>query len=366
MDLNSEYLNKEILTYIGNKRSLLREIDDQIAYVSKELKKDKLVTADLFSGSGIVSRLLKEHSSFIVSNDLEAYSKVINECFLSNGDSFDIKYYNELLKEINHKIQEKPISGIITKMYSPKNEYKISKSDRVFYTKENALFIDSFRYYIDLIVPNSYKKYFLALLLIESSIHVNTSGVFKGFYKDKTTGVGKFGGKAENALSRIKGKIEIGSPIFSENKCDFKVFQEDSLILSKKIKKMDLVYLDPPYNQHPYGSNYFMLNVILNNKEPSDVSEVSGIPKNWNHSKFNKSKDALTSLEQVVKNLDSKFILISYNNEGFIKYDELVSMLKKYGSIKVKSILYNTFRGSRNLNERNIHTSEFLFLLRKD
>ncbi|MDR0684304.1 MAG: DNA adenine methylase [Spirochaetaceae bacterium] len=37
----------------------------------------------------------------------------------------------------------------------------------------------------------------------------------------------------------------------------------DSNKIINNIPEVDLAYLDPPYNQHPYGSNYFMLNLIL-------------------------------------------------------------------------------------------------------
>ena len=88
-----EYLTKQIVTYIGNKRELLDEIEEQVNYVSKQLKKEKLVCLDLFSGSGIVARMLKSHSSKIMTNDLELYSKVINECFLSNQSELDVQTY---------------------------------------------------------------------------------------------------------------------------------------------------------------------------------------------------------------------------------------------------------------------------------
>lgn len=202
-------------------------------------------------------------------------------------------------------------------------------------------------------------------MITEASIHVNTSGVFKGFYKDKITGIGKFGGSGENALSRIKGKIQLKMPILSNVVSNYLVYREDALNISSSLKGLDLVYLDPPYNQHPYGSNYFMLNLIIENKNPGNISKVSGIPERWNHSAFNRKKDALISMEQIIKTLDTKFALVSYNNEGFISYDEMESMLKKYGKVKSKQIVYNTFRGSRNLRNRNIHTNEFLFLLDK-
>ena len=363
---SKDYLSKQIITYIGNKRELLNEIESEVLFVCKKLNKDKLVCLDLFSGSGVVARFLKQYSSLIIANDLEAYSRVINECFLSNKSEFNEELFNEYLKEINRRIVEKPINGIIRKYYSPKNDKKIVAEDRVFYTNENATYIDSFRFYIDEVVPESYKKYFLALLLTEASIHVNTCGVFKGFYKDTDTGIGKFGGKAENALVRIKGSINIVPPVLSEFESAYKVYQEDANELAEELKDLDLVYLDPPYNQHPYGSNYFMLNIILRNKIDGNMSKVSGIPDDWNHSIYNKKLTALNGMRDIISKLDSKFVLISYNNEGFITFDEMKSMLSEFGKVKEKRIKYNTFRGSRNLRERSIYTNEFLFLLEKE
>ena len=363
---NKEYLNKQIITYIGNKRGLLLEIEYMVKLVMSKLKKDKLITADLFSGSGIVSRFLKQYSSTIIANDLEAYSKVINECFLSNKSEFDVDYFNKLLNQINKNITLKPIKGLIRNYYSPKNDENILRDDRAFYTNENAIYIDSFRYYIDKIVPNNYKKYFLAVLLVEASIHVNTGGVFKGFYKDSKTGIGKFGGNEENALSRIKGKINIQAPFLSNYETIYKVYQEDANSLASKLKGFDLIYLDPPYNQHPYGSNYFMLNVIVNNSIDGSLSKVSGIPNDWNRSIFNKKKLSLDGLKDIISKIDSKFFLISYNNEGFISYEEMKKMLSSFGNVIDKKITYNVYRGSRNLKNRNKYTNEYLFLLEKE
>lgn len=361
-----DYLTKQIITYIGNKRELLKEIEEEVVFVCNKLEKNKLVCLDLFSGSGVVARFLKQHSSKIIANDLEAYSKVINECFLSNKSEFDVIQFHEYLSEINRRISEKPIKGIIRKNYSPKNDKKITVDDRVFYTNGNATYIDSFRYYIDEVVPENYKKFFLALLLTEASIHVNTCGVFKGFYKDTDTGIGKFGGKAENALVRIKGEIKIEAPVLSNFETEYEVYQEDANKLAEELKGLDLVYLDPPYNQHPYGSNYFMLNIILKNKIDGNMSKVSGIPDDWNHSIYNKKQTALEGMRDIISKLNAKFVLISYNNEGFISFEEMKNMLSEFGNVKEKRIKYNTFRGSRNLRERSIYTNESLFLLEKE
>jgi adenine-specific DNA-methyltransferase len=152
----------------------------------------------------------------------------------------------------------------------------------VFYTVDNARRIDIIRDFINT-VNEDYKKYFMAQLLSEASIHTNTAGIFKGFYKDNKTGLGKYGGSGENALSRILGKINITHPTLSNFETEYKVYQEDANILVNKLKNedIDITYIDPPYNQHPYGSNYFMLNVILNQfVDENNISRVSGIPTN--------------------------------------------------------------------------------------
>lgn len=364
---NPDFLATQIITYIGNKRSLLSNIENEILEIQDILKKDKLSTLDLFSGSGIVSRLLKKYSKTQIANDLENYSYVINDAFLTNKNDFDEEKFDSLFAEIQSRIENEKHEGIITKNYAPKNDDKIEKDERVFYTHENALRIDTYRKLIDESCKDAtIKKFFLASLITESSVHVNTSGVFKGFYKDKTTGIGCFGGKGKDAISRIKGKIELKKPVLSNFSSDVVLYKEDAVSLSEKLKNLDIAYLDPPYNQHPYGSNYFMLNLILENRIESDVSKVSGIPSGWNRSSFNRRKDALSSLEKIVSNLDSKFIIISYNSEGFISFDEMKEMLEKYGKLKTVSIKYNTFRGSRNLSARDIHVSEYLFVLKKD
>lgn len=363
---NPDFLKTQIITYLGNKRSLIKIIEKEVVKISEKLNKKKMICADIFSGSGIVSRMLKSHSSLLIANDLENYSCVINSCYLSNKSEYPQKKCNKIREEIIKSCENEKISGIIAENYAPKNDENIQKGERVFYTHENAILIDTYRKLIDdFVLEENLKKYFLAPLITESSIHVNTSGVFKGFYKDKNTGVGCFGASGKNALPRIFGKIELKEPIFSNFESDLQIFQKNAVELSKEIKNLDIAYLDPPYNQHPYGSNYFMLNLILKNQLDVEISKISGITQDWNRSVFNKPKLALKAMEEIISNLDTKFAIISYNSEGFISFEEMKTMLEKYGKLKTVEIKYNTFRGSRNLRERDIHVSEFLFILEK-
>jgi len=360
----NEYLTQQLITYIGNKRALLGFIGEGIKKVQKKIHKKKLRMFDVFSGSGIVARYFKQFSELLIVNDLEKYSTIINECYLSNESELNTfllrKHYFEIIEEIDKNLKK----GIISELYAPKNDKNIKPNERVFYTSRNAMYIDTARNFIEA-VPSQYQKYFLAPLLAEASVHANTSGIFKGFHKNKKTGIGQFGGSNSDALLRIKGDIVLPFPVFSNFNCDYKVYNGDSNVIVKETPEVDLAYLDPPYNQHPYGSNYFMLNLILDYKYPESTSKISGIPENWNRSNYNKSQKALQSLTELVEGIKAKFVLISFNSEGFIAVEQMKEMLNKLGKLQVLETNYNTFRGGRNLNNREIHVKEYLYLLEK-
>jgi adenine-specific DNA-methyltransferase len=359
-----EYLTQQLITYIGNKRTLLAFIGDEIRKIQKRLNKNKLKMLDCFSGSGIVSRYFKQFSELLIVNDLERYAAVINNCYLSNKKELDMpllhEYYHEIIQQANSHL----IKGIIAELYAPQDDANIQPDERAFYTSRNAMYIDTVRTLIEKI-PEKDKKYFLSPLLSEASIHANTSGVFKGFYKNKETGIGQFGGKNKDALLRITGDINLPFPVFSSFDCDTIIYNEDANKIIHFLPEVDVAYLDPPYNQHPYGSNYFMLNLILEYKYPKNISKISGIPENWNRSNYNKENYALQTLAELVVNIKAKYVIISFNSEGFINTEQMKTMLKHIGKVHILETKYNTFRGGRNLKTREIHVKEYLYLLEK-
>ena len=359
-----EYLTHQLITYIGNKRALLGFIGDGVKKVQKKLCKSKLTIFDAFSGSGIVARYFKQFSELLVVNDLENYSAVINRCYLSNQNEIDLNllrgYYKDICGEASRHLK----AGIISELYAPKDDGDIKPGERVFYTPRNAMYIDTVRQLIDTI-PSEYRDFFLAPLLSEASIHVNTSGVFKGFYKNRETGIGQFGGMNRDALLRITKDMRLPFPVFSNFSCETIVRNGDANEVIKDLPEVDLAYLDPPYNQHPYGSNYFMLNLIVDYRHPESTSKISGIPENWNRSNYNKQKYALRALAELVENIKAKYVMISFNSEGFIGIDQMKDMLERIGQVQVLETKYNAFRGSRNLNNREMHVKEYLYLLEK-
>lgn len=361
---NPAFLKEQILTYLGNKRSLLDFIGRGVNAAKSELGRDKISCVDIFSGSGVVARYLKRHASFLAANDLELYSQISNRCYLANANAEFLtdlrREYENLTREISRNLR----AGFIAELYAPANDDKILPGERAFYTRKNAVFIDTARELIAK-MPADLQPFFIAPLLYEASNRANTSGVFKGFYKNKQ-GVGQFGGEGKNALKRITSEISLPFPVFSAFEAPFEVYRRDANELARELDGVDLVYLDPPYNQHPYGSNYFMLNLIASYERPSEISAVSGIAKDWNRSAYNQKSRAAEAFFELVSRLKTKFALISYNCEGFISQGEFEKNLSKMGRLEVFTQKYNAFRGSRNLSERNLHVTEFLYVLKKD
>src|SRR3990167_6119574 len=366
LDLKDPFFSSHLITYIGNKRRLLPFLYQGFSKVRDRIGKRKLVVFDGFVGSGAVARLLKAFASEIHVNDLEDYSETVNRAYLANRSEINIEELEKHIDWLNKnklKIKSKK-PGFIEKNYAPKNDKNVQDGERVFYTNINARIIDNVRKLIDKI-PEPYRHFCLASLLIKASIHNNTSGVFKGFHKKN--GIGHFGGQGENALTRIKQEIVLDTPIFSDFECPVFVYKRDinELVNDARLPVFDLVYYDPPYNQHPYGSNYFMLNIINNGKEREIQNGVSGIAKEWNKSAYNKKRVAEESMDKLLKDTRANFIAISYNDEGIIPIENFKNILSQYGKWELMKQDYNTYRGSRNLCNRNIKVKEFLWILEK-
>ena len=362
---NPEYLSRQLITYIGNKRALLGQIGGAVEQVKRRLGKDRLRIFDAFSGSGVVSRFFKAHSSLLISNDLERYAVVIGRCYLRNRSTVDLAELTRVVADLNARVDTEALPpGFIEELYSPRDETRITREDRVFYTKSNARRLDNYRRLVDTL-PSDTRDLLLGPLLSRASVHANTAGVFKGFYKDRLTGIGRFGGSGSDALVRIMGEIRLDVPVLSNFECEYSVLQEDANAAARRLRGLDLVYVDPPYNQHPYGSNYFMLDLLVRYQHPERISRVSGIPADWQRSGYNVRARSLPLLKELLETVDAPFLLVSFNNEGFISTDEMRGMLKGIGRADVLETRYNAFRGSRNFDNRPIHVTEQLFLVER-
>ncbi|MEZ6195412.1 MAG: DNA adenine methylase [Planctomycetota bacterium] len=362
-DLESDHLTRQLITCIGNKRALLEPIEEAIREARRRLGGRKLRAVDAFAGSGVVSRLLVRHASHLVSNDLEDYAAALGRCFLRDRRRVDLGDLERIVADLNARVDHEPLApGFVRELYAPRDEAEIRAEDRVFYTVENARRLDDYRRRLDELDRDRFDL-LIGPLLARASVHANTAGVFKGFYKDRRTRIGRYGGSGADALTRIRGEIRLEVPVLAEHDCEVEVSRRDANELAREAGAFDLAYLDPPYNQHPYGSNYFMLNLLLHYRRPDATSRVSGIPRDWRRSGYNVRRRSEGLLRELVANLDARFVLVSFNDEGFIAPDAMRTLLAEHGRVEEIARRHAAFRGSRNLASRALHVTEHLFLV---
>ena len=355
-----DYLSKQILTYMGNKRKLIPHISNTLDIVIDEIinellpesgKEKKLVMADAFSGTGIVSRLMKTKCQRLYSNDIAGYARTLNECFLSNVNVKEEKQILEMFKEANKFAYNSETDDIVPKWISRHwaPDIDIKKDQRTYFTPRNGLLIDKYRFFINNYVSKKYQCYLLSSLLIESSIHNNTNGQFSAYFKDKN-GIGKFGGENSIDINRITQEIKLEMPTLYNNNCESIVSRLDVEEWLGTIPEVDIIYIDPPYNKHPYCIYYFMLDII-NDWDTSAVVPATnrGQPKNWTVSDFNSYKHAEKAFVTMLDKIRAKYVMLSYNNKGIIPIARLESILCSKGDVKVYPVKHNVYNRLKGL-----------------
>jgi len=346
----NDYLTTQIITYMGNKRKLLYKIDDIISDLETKEGGRKLTIGDGFSGSGIVSRLFKLRAQKLFTNDISDYSETLNRCYLTNINPEEEVKIKEYIKTANKHADNKTSKynkPFISGNWAPIGQIK--KGDRVYFTEENGIRIDIYRNYIETI-PLQYRPFLLASLLVESSIHNNTNGQFSAFYKNAD--IGQYGGKNGIDLKRITQPITLQFPVYVNNTCEIDIQKMDVNQWIRTIPEVDIMYFDPPYNKHPYSIFYFMLNIINNWKIKEDIPKTyRGQPLNWEKSLYNSSKHAEKSLEDLIQNTKSKYILLSYNSGGIISHANMKKLLEKYGQLEILYVPHKTYNRLKGISE---------------
>jgi adenine-specific DNA-methyltransferase len=383
LDPNTPYLTQQIIAYIGNKRRLLDLIHRGIRSCYPRDIPEGLRFFDVFSGSGIVARLGKHLGFEVTANDWEYYSYILNRGYLAIDPSHldclfgGEKEFSRLLCRLNELPSLPEEQAYIARYYSA-HDRDINKADfrreRLFYTRENGQRIDRVRQYIqeeyrgdDRAVQ---RDLLTALLLYEASTHTNTSGVFKAFHKG-------FGGHGRDAMKRITAPITLTAPPLIAAKHPVRLYREDANVLVKKpgLGSFDLVYLDPPYNQHQYGSNYHMLNTIaLWDKIPAPLElnsrgilrEKAAIRKDWvkTRSDYCYQETAVSSFRDLLDNLDARNFIISYSTDGIIPFEVMKDLCIRRGEISLVTNEYTTYRGGRQSNSRRTGNIEFVLVVR--
>jgi len=339
------------LNYIGSKFQLLDWIEEQIKEKTGWASfKDKVV-GDLFSGTGIVSYHFRKKEAITVSNDAELYSSIITHAFALSD-------YNDTCKSFIEKIQKeldegKNKVGYITRNYSPYED-----CERMFFTVENAMKIDyiSQRISAETNFSDNDYKFVLASLLLSADNVSNVPAVYGCYLKN-------FKAKATKPL-----KLE---PIHT-NKIKCKdgsvVYNKDVVSSAPENKKLNLVYLDPPYNERQYSKNYFPLNMIAlspeEQKKQPPLKGKTGIPENCFLSPFCKKGQVENAFDTIFSNINTEWLFMSYNSESIVSKERLIDIMKKYGEVSVIEKDYKRFKSFEYNEDTDI--KEYLFCLKKN
>lgn len=379
MITKDNYLKNNLIAYIGNKRRLLPFIENAFLNILEEDKNIK-TALDLFAGSGSVSRLLKTLNLKVYSNDWEYYSYILNYahiCINEKDVKNMFKHTGSVENTINiinniETINDK--DRYISKYYAPLDDNNPDlKNERLFYTQYNATRIDIIRHNIEELYKNkaiNKKEYYylLASIIYEGATHTNTSGVFKAFHSG-------FGGRNKDALKRILSPISLKElSLYDGIKGEVSMLDANEYVLKNKDKHFDLVYLDPPYNQHQYGSNYHLLNTIALWDKPEINREIyingkktdkGGIRKDWVKTKsdYCYKKTAKDAFKNLIDNINASHIVMSYSTDGIIDYDDLISILESKGKLKIVTSEYTKYRGAKRSVINKTKNVEYLFIV---
>ncbi len=333
------------MNYIGSKYSLLDFIDKTIkSIVGNDMS--EIVFCDLFAGTGIVGRHFKTQVRKVISNDFEYYSYVLNRNYIGNHK--DIEGIDEYINKLNSL--DGIDNGFVYTQYC-----KGGGNNRQYFSDENGMKIDAIRTTIEKWKINGEISddiyYFLICSLIECADKVaNTASVYGAFLK--------------HLKKSAQKKIVIHPAYFQLNRNEHEVYKQDANLLIKQIKG-DILYLDPPYNSRQYGANYHLLNTIAEYK-PFIPKGKTGL-REYNKSNYCSKAYVQKSFEDLIREAQFKYIILSYNNEGLMPVETIKYIMSKYGQYQVFQREYQRFRADKKENRNHIanSTTEYLHVLIK-
>ena len=341
------------MRYIGGK-SLLTDkicgvINSEIPRVSSAI--------DIFAGSGAVSQSFKKAGYRTVSNDFLYFSYVMSYAsvvlnkrpsFRNLGIADPIKYLNALNPE---NTDFRPSECFIYSNYSP-----VGDCERMYFQPENALKIDITRLTIErwksegLIDEGEY-FYLISALLGAVPFVANIAGVYAAYFKFWD--------------SRTYKHLELTEPVIINNGRKNESYNLDYTELLSK--RFDLMYADPPYNSREYLPNYHILETIARYDYP-EIHGVTGMREYGRQkSAFCKKNTVREAFETLIRDCGSRYILISYNNEGLLPTEELSEICRRYAvgnSFKLFEYDYRRYKNKLPNNTEGL--KEQLYLLRRN
>ena len=366
-----DYVFSQLIPYIGNKRKLLHLIGQAV----RQTGCGDGTFVDLFTGSTVVARWAKQAGFRVIANDWEPYSYEIARGTVALNHQPAFAELGGAPAVFEHLNALPGHIGYVAKHLCPANDETADPTrERMFFTQANGRRIDAIREQIeqwqrgDQISPDE-RAYLLAALLYAVSYVSNTSGLFKAYHHG-------WGGRTGTALYRILSRLTLTPPLLLDNGAGNLACRQDAGELADRLTDVaggrpDVVYLDPPYNQHPYGSNYHLLNTVaLWDKPPIDPRVIidgkcvnkAAIRTDWRterRSPYNHARKALSAFEEMIDRLDARWLIVSYSTDGNIALEDMLAVLARRGALHVITETYKRYRVSTPRMSAKSHNVEF-------
>lgn len=318
---------------------------------------------DVFSGSAVVGRFFKKMYA-ILSNDNLFFSFILQRALvvLNKYPTFDgLKFL--FLSSLTPQTKIRKVLDYLNMLdnreefifchYTPESK-KVDGIERRYFTKENGRKIDSIRLKIQEWFENGNINedeyfYLIALLLLAVQKVANISGTYGAF--------NKFWDPRAHKKLTLK-PIEV----IESNFCH-KAFCEDSFDLINKIN-CDIAYIDPPYNERQYITNYHLLETIAKYDNPK-IHGKTGL-RNYTASEksdFCSKKTADKALIRLLEGLKTKWVILSYNSEGLLNKNKIIEIFDKTGKfspVKFYQFPYRRFKSNHITPKK--HIKEYVFV----
>lgn len=336
------------MRYYGCKRKLLD-------FIEKGVEKTGInhgsIFCDLFSGTTSVAKYFKTKGFTIFTNDILEFSYSFGRAYIQNNSYPEFKELKEIVKGLNGSeknvelvldyLNNLPlIEGFIYNNYCPggtRNE----EVQRKYFSDYNGKKIDTIRTKIqewkdkNIIAENEF--YILLTSLLESVPYVaNISGNYAAHLK--------------NWDPRAVKPMQLRVPVLIPSKRKNMAFKKDANNLIREIKS-DILYLDPPYNSRQYASNYFLLELIAEGwfkNEPEIYGKTGMRPYDEQKSLYCQKSGVKNEFYDLITNAHTRYILLSYNDEGLMSQREIMEILSMRGKV---SIFEKDHRRYRSINQ---------------
>lgn len=356
------------MRFIGCKENLLNFIETFVK--QKDIKGN--VFCDLFSGTGSVAKHFKKLGYKIIASDLLFFSYVLQKVYIEQNQypkfakllkylkidpvketlfTSDSQNAKEIIKYLNNL---EGVEGFIYKNYSPEGTQGQTYS-RKYFTSDNAKKIDAIREKIEewekLNLINEQEYYFLLASLIEAVPFIaNISGTYAAFLKEWD--------------KRAFKKLTLEVPEIIKSDETHKVYHENGLKVLDQVKGIDILYLDPPYNERQYAPNYHILETIAKWDNPP-IKGITGMrPYENQKSEFCNPKTGIKALSEIIKKNNFKHLLLSYNDDGIIPENEILKLFNHAGKSEIVEQNYQRYKSNSKGNQKNGVKEKIYYLKR--